>query len=140
MKNFVLILASFFMPFCISANNQRNFNAEFEVFQENYAKIYANETERLVRFLNFQHNLKKIEDFNSKNNHSWTKSLNQFADLSEAEWKGRLNGYINTNKPNGRKVEAKNPINLKVCIVHLYWITRPTRYRKVVGCIIQKRF
>ena len=123
MKNFVLILASFFMPFCISANNQRNFNAEFEVFQENYAKIYANETKRLVRFLNFQHNLKKIEDFNSKNNHSWTKSLNQFADLSEAEWKGRLNGYINTNKPNGRKVEAKNPINLKVCILYVQYIS-----------------
>ena len=94
MKTFGFILA---LALCISAY-QRNFNAEFEVFQENYAKIYANETERLVRFLNFQHNLKKIEDFNSKNNHSWTKSLNQFADLSEAEWKGRLNGYINTNR------------------------------------------
>ena len=127
MKNFIFILASF-LVICISANNERNFNVVFEAFQEHYSKIYANEIERLIRFLNFQHNLKKIEDFNSKNNHSWTKSLNQFADLSEVEWKRRLNGYINTHKPNGRKVEAKKSINLKVCIVHLFWITRPTRY------------
>ena len=109
MKTFVCILA--FLALCISAD-QRNFNVEFEAFQENYNKIYANKTERFVRFLNFQHNLKEIEDFNSKN-HSWKKSLNQFADLSKDELKGRLNGYINTHKPN-RKVAAKKSINLKV--------------------------
>ena len=110
MKTFGFILA---LALGISAY-QRNFNAKFEAFEEKYNKNYATESERLVRFLNFQHNLKEIEAFNSKN-HSWKKSLNQFADLSKAEMKGRLNGYINTHKPNG-KVAAKKSVNLKVCI------------------------
>ena len=109
MKTFVCILS---LALCASAL-PRNFNAEFEAFEENYNKNYATATERFVRFLNFQQNLKEIEAFNSENNHSWKKSINQFADLSESELKGRLNGYINTHKPNG-VAAAKKSVNLKV--------------------------
>ena len=110
MKTFVCILA---LALCVSAY-PRNFNADFEAFEQKYNKNYATATERFVRFLNFQQNLKEIEAFNNEN-HSWKKSINQFADLSEAELKGRLNGYINTHKPNGQ-VGAKKSVNLKVCI------------------------
>ena len=111
MKTFVCILS---LALCASAL-PRNFNAEFEAFEEKYNKNYATATERFVRFLNFQQNLKEIEAFNSEN-HSWKKSINQFADLSESELKGRLNGYINTHKPNGAAA-AKKSVDLKVCII-----------------------
>merc|ERR1711981_945789 len=72
MKTFVCILA---FALCVSAL-PRNFNAEFEAFEEKYNKNYATATERFVRFLNFQQNLKEIEAFNSEN-HSWKKSINK---------------------------------------------------------------
>ena len=108
MKTFVCILA---LAICVSAL-PRNFNAEFEAFEEKYNKNYATATERFVRFLNFQQNLKEIEAFNSENN-SWKKSINKFSDLSETEFKATLNGYINTHKPNG-KAAAKKSVDIKV--------------------------
>ena len=108
MKTFGFILA---LALCISAY-QRNFNAEFEAFEEKYNKNYATATERFVRFLNFQQNLKEIEAFNNED-HSWKKSINKFSDLSETEFKATLNGYINTHKPNG-KAAAKKSVDIKV--------------------------
>jgi len=107
MKTFVCILA---FALCVSAL-PRNFNAEFEAFEEKYNKNYATATERFVRFLNFQQNLKEIEAFNNEN-HSWKKSINKFSDLSETEFKATLNGYINTHKPNG-KAAAKKSVDIK---------------------------
>jgi len=117
MKTFVCILA---LALCVSAY-PKNFNAEFEAFEQKYNKNYATATERFVRFLNFQQNLKEIEAFNSEN-HSWKKAINQFADLSETEWKGSLNGYINTHKPNGRAA-AKKSVNLKDLPESVDWRT-----------------
>ena len=135
MKTFVCILA---LALCASAL-PRNFNAEFEAFEEKYNKNYATATERFVRFLNFQQNLKEIEAFNSEN-HSWKKSINQFADLSESELKGRLNGYINTHKPNG-VAAAKKSVNLKVRMYYIllgFFYSFILQFYKVFFSLVKK--
>merc|ERR1712055_934266 len=83
---------------------------DFVRFKSEYGKKYSSLEEELHRMKIFQSNLKKIDDHNATSDVTWTMAVNQFADLTEEEFKTEmLGGYIRTpqsgNLATGVKME-----------------------------------
>merc|ERR1712244_148690 len=82
---------------------------QFAQFREQYGKVYKTRTEHQMRFDIFQANLKKIEEHN-KSGASWKKGINQFSDLTEAEFQAMyLGGYKRLPTPAGNFTTASKP-------------------------------
>merc|ERR1712136_667008 len=74
-----------------------------------YGKVYKTRTEHQMRFDIFQTNLKKIEEHN-KSGASWKKGINQFSDLTEAEFQAMyLGGYKRLPTPAGNFTTVSKP-------------------------------
>ena len=56
-------------------------------------KVYENVEEKAHRFGVFSENLKEIRRHNLSGS-SWKKGINQFTDLTTAEFHATLNGYV----------------------------------------------
>ena len=69
----------------------KDYDAMFREFKATHLKSYANEAEEATRFKNFVANMKKAEVLQAANPLA-TFGANQFADMSEAEFKSRING------------------------------------------------
>ena len=69
-------------------------NSLYQHFLAEHGKSVNNEEEYQMRLKIFENNLKKIDEFNSKNN-SYQLGVNKFADMTEAEYRKML-GYIST--------------------------------------------
>jgi len=66
---------------------------QFAQFKEKFGKSYLSKGEHQLRFDIFQANMKKMEEHN-KSGASWKKAVNQFSDLTEAEFESMyLGGY-----------------------------------------------
>jgi len=66
---------------------------QFVQFKEKFDKTYLTMEEQQLRFDIFQANMKKIEEHN-KSGAPWKKAINQFSDLTEAEFESLyLGGY-----------------------------------------------
>jgi len=81
---------------------------EFAKFKVDHSKKYCCSEEEALRMEIFQTNLKKIEEHNATPGVTWTMKINEFADLTEEEFKETmLGGYIKTpqsgNHPSGMK-------------------------------------
>merc|ERR1712154_650623 len=82
---------------------------QFAQFKEQYGKAYKTRTEHQMRFDIFQANLKKIEEHN-KSGASWKKGINQFSDLTEAEFQAMyLGGYKRLPTPAGNFTTVSKP-------------------------------
>merc|ERR1712112_32823 len=82
---------------------------QFAQFREQYGKVYKTRTEHHMRFDIFQANLKKIEEHN-KSGASWKKGINQFSDLTEAEFQAMyLGGYKRLPTPAGNFTTVSKP-------------------------------
>merc|ERR1712083_74517 len=82
---------------------------QFAQFKAQYGKIYKTRTEHQMRYDIFQANLKKIEEHN-KSGASWKKGINQFSDLTEAEFQAMyLGGYKRLPTPAGNFTIASKP-------------------------------
>merc|ERR1711872_807669 len=82
---------------------------QFAQFKEQYGKIYKTRSEHQMRFDIFQANLKKIEEHN-KSGASWKKGINQFSDLTEAEFQAMyLGGYKRLPTPAGNFTTVSKP-------------------------------
>jgi len=84
---------------------------EFVKFKSEHGKMYGSFEEESHRMEIFKTNLKKIEDHNATPGVTWTMAVNEFADLTEEEFKEKmLGGYIKTpqsgNHPSGVKVNV----------------------------------
>ena len=82
---------------------------QFKAFQLEHGKKYSSPVEEAHREKVFGANLKKIEDHNATPGVTWTMVVNQFADLTEEEFKQEvLGGYIKTpqsgNHPAGSSI------------------------------------
>ena len=77
---------------------------KFTEFIKTHNKVYSDE-ELGLRFSIFKDNLKKIEEHNEAG-HSWTMSVNKFADLTPEEFKLMYTGF-NKPKPALRKSTIK---------------------------------
>jgi len=84
---------------------------QFESFKTEHGKAYCCGEEESLRFEIFSANLKKIEEHNATPGMTWTMKVNEFADLTEEEFKTDvLGGYIKTpqsgNHPSGARVNV----------------------------------
>merc|ERR1711981_1276025 len=75
------------------ASNADYSKLQFAQFKEEFGKTYLTKAEHNLRFDIFKTNMKKMVEHN-KSGASWTKAMNQFSDLTEAEFESMyLGGY-----------------------------------------------
>jgi len=75
------------------ASNADYSKLQFAQFKEKFGKTYLTKAEHNLRFDIFKTNMKKMVEHN-KSGASWTKAMNQFSDLTEAEFESMyLGGY-----------------------------------------------
>ena len=75
--------------------NSINLN-KFQEFLSKYNKHYVDETEYSFRYNIFEQNLNKIKQHNINNN--WKMDLNEYSDLTTAEFRNRFNlRYLDNN-------------------------------------------
>eukprot|EP00090_Calanus_glacialis_P045616 TRINITY_DN8578_c0_g1_i1.p1 TRINITY_DN8578_c0_g1~~TRINITY_DN8578_c0_g1_i1.p1 ORF type:complete len:368 (-),score=92.53 TRINITY_DN8578_c0_g1_i1:78-1181(-) len=84
---------------------------QFEAFKSEHGKTYCCNDEESLRLEIFSANLKKIEEHNATPGMTWTMKINEFADLTEEEFKKDvLGGYLKTpqsgNHASGAKVNV----------------------------------
>jgi len=78
------------------ASSLRYDEVRFAQFKEQFGKQYHTRSEHQRRFNIFSENLKKYEEHN-KSGASWTMGVNQFSDLTEAEFESfHMGGYKKT--------------------------------------------
>ena len=61
----------------------------FSSWKNTHGKLYGSKSEESMRFMNFQNNLKMVEEHN-KSGASWSMAMNKFADMSQVEFKQYL--------------------------------------------------
>merc|ERR1719414_536504 len=101
----VLLRILFLVSVCLATSVREQF-AEFKI---THGKEYHSLEEEAHRLEVFRANLKKIDEHNATPGKTWTMVVNQFADLTEEEFKTDvLGGYIKTpqsgNHPTGADV------------------------------------
>merc|ERR1711936_262022 len=75
------------------AHNADYTQIQFAQFKEQFGKTYLSRAEHNLRFDIFKTNMKKIEEHN-KSGASWKMAMNQFSDLTQAEFESMyLGGY-----------------------------------------------
>lgn len=62
---------------------------QFEAFKVDFAKVYP-AAEEGARFSNFHASLTRVEAHNSKPNQPWQAGINQFSDMSDAEFESEI--------------------------------------------------
>merc|ERR1711872_964543 len=76
------------------AHNADYTQLQFAQFKEQVGKTYLSRAEHNLRFDIFKTNMKKMEEHN-KSGASWKMGMNQFSDLTQAEFESMyLGGYI----------------------------------------------
>jgi cathepsin L len=79
--------------------------ALFDSFTLRYNKTYTTDAERQKRFAIFVSNVAYINSFNAAGNATYSLGINQFADLTNAEFRAMMNGY--RANPNAIRNEIK---------------------------------
>lgn len=93
----------------------------FEEWSIQHGKVYS-PTERDFRETVYKTNVAKILHHN-EGNHSWTMSINKFADLTPEEFKARYTGGLRLPKRSLRRV-AKGPFNTTANPTSVDWTTK----------------
>merc|ERR1711887_92206 len=70
------------------AHNADYTQLQFAQFKEQFGKTYLSRAEHNLRFDIFKTNMKKIEEHN-KSGASWKMAMNQFSDLTQAEFESK---------------------------------------------------
>jgi len=99
---------------CLAALASANYSElQFAQFKEKFGKTYLTRSEHQLRFDIFKTNLKKIEEHN-KSGASWTMGVNQFSDLTDAEFQSmHMGGYKRLPTPsNNFSIVAKSAKDL----------------------------
>jgi len=92
---------------CAFAYTEVEYETQFKTFLKEYNKIYEGD-EIAYRFNVFKANLDAIEEHN-RGNHSWTKGVNQFTDITELEFSKIYLGYIHRPKEAVVALEDSGP-------------------------------
>merc|ERR1712168_693210 len=93
----VLLLAC--MSMLVMSSSEEVFD-QFVQFTQQYGKTYRTRTETSMRASIFQKNLKKIEEHN-KSGSSWKMGVNEFTDMTEAEFQAIYTGGYKRLPGNG---------------------------------------
>merc|ERR1712042_279805 len=98
----VLLSACLALPAAATPERDSYTQILFAKFQQEHNKEYKTRAEHNHRFNVFAENVKKINEHNSAG-HSYQKGINQFSDLTDAEFKAQyLGGYKGLAAPAGK--------------------------------------
>jgi len=111
MKTLILLLALVCATIAIPVDIEK----EFQAFKKQFNRNYASNGEELTRRAIFEENYKFIERHNSEADngmHSYRLGVNQFADMTNAEYNQKMNGFrpqlakksLNIYRPDGKPV------------------------------------
>ncbi|EEF49623.1 cysteine protease, putative [Ricinus communis] len=64
-----------------------------EQWMASYARVYKDANEKQMRYKIFKENVQRIDSFNSESDKSYKLAVNQFADLTNEEFKSLRNGF-----------------------------------------------
>ena len=88
----VLAILALFASSAAALSNEELLN-QFSGFKAKFSKVYPSQEEEQRRFLIFTENVLEAERHNRGEN-SWTKGINMWSDLGQAEWEETyLTGY-----------------------------------------------
>ena len=88
----VLAILALFSASAAALSNDELLN-QFSGFKARFGKVYPSQEEEHRRFLIFTENVLEAERHN-RGESSWTKGINKWSDLSQAEWEETyLTGY-----------------------------------------------
>ena len=88
----VLAILALFAASAAALSNEELLN-QFSGFKAKFGKVYPSQEEEQRRFLIFTENVLEAERHNRGEN-SWTKGINMWSDLGQAEWEETyLTGY-----------------------------------------------
>jgi len=80
----------------VSAYTQLEYETAFKTFLKTHGKVYEGD-EVAYRFGVFRASMDAVLEHNS-GNHSWTKGINRFSDLTNVEFKRSMLGYVSRGK------------------------------------------
>jgi len=109
----LLICLSLCLSFSLATS--QFYTKQFEGFKTKYSKVYKDQSEEQERLDIFTKNLKDIFAHNSKKTSTWTMGVNEFADLTDEEFKNTYLGYKRVQPPRARTAkdtEARTPKDL----------------------------
>jgi len=93
----------FALALSVSAFTEAEYQAEFESYKKQYGKTYFAEEEEQHRFQVFKDNLDFVSNWDAEAR-GFTVEMNEFADLTAAEFKSIYNGLNITRDPSEKRI------------------------------------
>jgi len=114
-------LLSFIICACAIKEDETTYARRvFEDFKITYWKVYRSTQEHDQRFEIFKNNLNFIKNFHAKER-GFTVGINEFADLSNSEFRAQMNGYRNITRYLTTRSHVKSPrLKLKKTIPEVW--------------------
>jgi C1A family cysteine protease len=97
MRFLAVVLGIALLSYSAAALSEREYQSKFTSFMTQYAKEYEHD-EFFNRYAVFKQNFNIIQAHNM-GNHSYTLGVNQFADMTSAEFKAKMTGLNAVNQP-----------------------------------------
>jgi cathepsin L len=97
----------FFLFATAFAYTDLEYETSFKTYLKEFNKVYEGD-EVAYRFGVFKENMDAVLEHNS-GNHSWTKGINQFSDMTETEFSKTMLGYIHRPRANVAVVADEGP-------------------------------
>lgn len=109
---------------CRTLPHHASMHEKHEQWMTKYEKVYKDSSEKEMRFKIFKQNVEWIEAFNSNNagkNHAYKVGINQFADLTNEEFKASKNRFKGHMCSSLTKTETFKYENLNAVPPSLDW-------------------
>ena len=104
--------------FLVSTCLATSVREQFAEFKTTHGKEYHSLEEEAHRLEVFRANLKKIDEHNATPGKTWTMVVNQFADLTEEEFKTDvLGGYIKTPQSGNHPTGTSSLLKFKLLLL-----------------------
>jgi len=79
--------AVFVLATILLAAHALDYLPHFDDFVERFNRSYSDDDEKMLRYAIFVSNVKKAEKLNARPGMTWTAGINQYSDMTSAEWK-----------------------------------------------------
>ncbi|XP_075499552.1 senescence-specific cysteine protease SAG39-like [Primulina tabacum] len=98
--------------------------ARHEIWMTQYGRVYKDDAEKVKRFKIFMENVEYIESFNEVGVRPYKLAVNQFADLTNQEFRSSRNGYKLGLRQNSYKVSSFRYSNVTAVPPSMDWRKR----------------
>jgi len=95
----LLAVATFISAISAREISDGEYQAQWKAFTRRYEKVYGGHDQMAHRYRVFKKNYQMIVEHNEQSGASWSMGVNQFADLTHAEFRESRLGYIQPSTP-----------------------------------------